>query len=133
MVMPGQLEKFAKTYEKSEVVFQENTPGKEMYIIRSGGIKLYKEQAPGQYVLLATLESGDFFGEMSLIDGSPRSATAVVDEEGTRLLELDRNKFLFLLRHQPEFALVVMERLCERLRQANQTIAKMESRLYGVF
>ena len=129
MVMLRQMEKFAKTFNKAVIIFRENDPGKEMYIIHSGAVKLYKEQKSGQRFLLATLAPGDFFGEMSLIDGSPRSATAIVDKEGTRLIELDRNKFLYLLRHQPEFALAVMERLCERLRQTNQALAELKSQL----
>ena len=92
-----------------------------MYIIYSGKIKLYTKQPSGRK-LLATLGAGDFFGEMALVDDSPRSATAVADEDNTQLVALDQNKFTYLLRHQPDFALVVMGRLCERLREANKAL-----------
>lgn len=108
------LEKFLRTFAKSEAVFEENAPGNEMYVVHSGRVSLYKEQGR---TLLTTLGPGDFFGEMALVDDSPRSATAIADEDNTGLVALDRAKFLYLLRHQPEFALIVMEELCQRLRE----------------
>ena len=72
-------------------------------------------------VLLATIEQGDFFGEMALIDGSPRSAAAIAAEDA-QLIVLDESKFLYLLRHQPEFALVVMQKLCDGLRRTTDGI-----------
>jgi CRP-like cAMP-binding protein len=77
-------------------------------------------------MLLSTFKAGDFFGEMSLVDLSPRSATAIATEDDTQLLVLDTSKFLYLLRQQPEFALTIMQRLCQRLREANQTIADLK-------
>jgi len=123
----AQLEKFSRIYKKSECVFSEHSVGTEMYIIRSGTVKIYKERAPGKRpMLLSTLKAGEFFGEMALVDLSPRSATAVATEDNTQLLVLDTSKFLYLLRQQPEFALTIMQRLCERLRDANQTIADLK-------
>ena len=124
----NQLEKFIKNYGKYETVFKENTSGKEMYIIYSGKIKLYKEQAPGKNMLLAILDAGNFFGEMALVDDSPRSATAIADEEDTQLIVLDESKFLYLLRQQPQFALAIMWRLAQRLREADQALARLGKR-----
>ena len=118
---------FSVTYRKSEVVFSENSQGKEMYIIYSGKVKIYKERTPGKrHILLSTLKRGDFFGEMALVDLSPRSATAIAAEDNTQLLVLDDTKFLYLLRQQPEFALTLMQRLCQRLREANQAVAELK-------
>jgi len=108
-------DRFIRAYAKEEVVFTENNPGKEMFIVRSGKINLYKERQDGR-ILLATVHPGEFFGEMSLVDNSPRSATAIAAED-TQLIVLDEPKFLYLLHHQPEFALVVMQKLCETLRR----------------
>jgi CRP-like cAMP-binding protein len=109
------LQTFIKTYAKDEVVFTENSPGKEMFIIYSGKVNLYKEKQDRR-VLIATVDPGDFFGEMTLVDNSPRSATAIAAED-TQLIVLDEPKFLYLLRQQPEFALVIMQKLCGTLRR----------------
>jgi CRP/FNR family transcriptional regulator len=111
-------DKFIKSYVKDEVIFTENSPGKEMFIISSGRINLYKERQGGR-ILLATVYPGDFFGEMALVDNSPRSATAIAAED-TQLIILDEAKFFYLLRQQPEFALVMMQRLCEMLRHTTE-------------
>jgi CRP/FNR family cyclic AMP-dependent transcriptional regulator len=108
-------DRFIKAYGQDQVVFAENSPGKEMFIVYSGKINLYKERQDGR-ILLATVLPGDFFGEMALVDNSPRSATAIA-AEGTRLIVLDEAKFLYLLRQQPQFALVIMQKLCESLRR----------------
>ena len=109
------FQEFIKTYAKDEVVFTENSPGKEMLIVHSGKINLYKGRQDKR-VLIATVRPGDFFGEMSLVDNSPRSATAIAAED-TQLIVLDEPKFLYLLRQQPEFALVIMQKLCGTLRR----------------
>lgn len=120
MEQTGQpLEKFIQVFAKSQPIFKEDSLGNEMYIVYSGKVELYKGQGK-QSVLLATPGAGEFFGEMALIDGSPRSATAIAAEDDTRLVALDEAKFLFLLRHQPEFALIVMQQLCHRLRQTTE-------------
>jgi CRP/FNR family cyclic AMP-dependent transcriptional regulator len=117
-------QKFVEVYQKSEVIFSENSPGKDMYIIYEGKVGLYTEGVHGNRKLLAMVSSGDFFGEMALVDDSPRSATAVAEEDNTRLLVLDKNKFAYLLRHQPDFALVVMSKLCRQLREANKELTR---------
>ena len=94
-----------------------------MYIIYKGKVGLYTKGQRGRK-LLATVASGDFFGAMALVDDSCRSATAIAEEENTQLLVLDKNKFTYLLRHQPDFALVVMGKLCRQLREANKALTK---------
>jgi CRP/FNR family cyclic AMP-dependent transcriptional regulator len=112
------FQKFLRVYAKNEVVFTEKSPGKEMFIVYSGKINLYKERQ-NKKALLATVAPGEFFGEMALVDGSPRSATAMAAED-SQLIVLDEPKFIYLLRQQPEFALVVMQRLCEMLRRTTE-------------
>jgi CRP-like cAMP-binding protein len=68
---------------------------------------------------VAEVKEGDFFGEMAVIDNSPRSASAVAAED-SQLIVLDEAKFLYLLRHQPHFALIVMQRLCDMLRRTTE-------------
>jgi CRP/FNR family cyclic AMP-dependent transcriptional regulator len=93
-----------------------------MYIVYSGKVGLYRSDKSERNKLLAIVGAGDFFGEMALVDDSPRSATAIAEEDDTQLLVLDKNKFTYLLRHQPDFALVVMGKLCRQLREANKTL-----------
>ena len=108
-------------YQSTEVIFSQNMPGQEMFIVYSGRVDLYSQTPSGESKLLRIIRAGDFFGEMALVDESPRSATAIAGEDNTRLLVLDKSKFLYLLRNQPDFALVVMGKLCRQLRDATTT------------
>ena len=117
------LEKFIRDYAKSEVVFEEDSPGTEMYIVHSGRVRLFTHGEHGEEVTLATIEEGGFFGEMTLIDKSPRSATAVAEEDA-RLVVLDRPRFLYMIRQQPKFAFTVMGVLCQRIRETNAALAR---------
>ena len=122
-VTDAPLEKFTRDYAALEVIFEENSPGAEMYIVHSGRVRLFAHGENGEEVTLATVKEGDFFGEMTLIDKSPRSATAMAEED-TRLVVLDRPRFLYMIRQQPKFAFTVMRVLCERIRETNAALAR---------
>ena len=108
-----------KSYQKSDVIFKENSEGEEMYILKSGKVKLVLEDPRGE-VEVGTLEDpGEFFGEMALIDKSPRTATAVAEEDNTELEVLDRESFLCMISEYPEFAIRVMHELSRRVRLGN--------------
>jgi len=117
------FEKFTRDYHKSEVIFEEKSTGNEMYIVHSGRVRLFTKGETGDKVTVAVIDEGGFFGEMTLIDRSPRSATAVAEED-TRLIALDRPKFLYMIQQQPRFAFTIMHALCERIREANLLLAK---------
>ncbi|MFC1925326.1 cyclic nucleotide-binding domain-containing protein [Chloroflexota bacterium] len=123
-----QAENYMKTYGKSEVVFRQNMPGKEMYIVYSGKIDIVLEGSEGKTTVLATLEPGQFFGEIALVDGDFRSASAVAIENGTRLLVLDRARLIELFGQQPEIALTIIQTLCRRLRDTNTALAQAKDR-----
>jgi CRP/FNR family transcriptional regulator, cyclic AMP receptor protein len=119
------LGKVARTYQYLEVIFAEGNYGDEMYIVHSGAVKLVKQSTAGE-VVIATIQPGEFFGEMALVDNAPRSVGAVAGADQTRLLALDRDKFLFLVSHQPAFALTIMHILCQRIREMNERLAEIE-------
>jgi len=116
------LSKFRQSYRKSEVIFKEGSTGSEMYLINRGRVLLSVRQKETQEVPLVVLNPGDFFGEMALVDDSPRSATASAVEDDTELIVMDRAKFLFMVRQQPEFALSLMHTLCRRLRDMDKRL-----------
>jgi CRP-like cAMP-binding protein len=122
-VTDAPLEKFIRDYAALEVIFEENSPGAEMFVVHSGKVRLFTRGEDGEEVTLATVEEGGFFGEMTLIDKSPRSATAVAEEDA-RLVVLDRPRFLYMIRQQPKFAFAVMGGLCGRIREANAALAR---------
>lgn len=122
------LEKFTRIYKGSEVIFEESSVGFEMYIVHSGDVQLTKRTDGGQAITLAQLREGDFFGEMAIIDGSPRSAQATAGEDGATLIALDMAKFLYLIQQQPEFALTIMRTLCQRIRESNIALAREGAR-----
>ena len=116
------LSKFRQSYRKSEVIFKEGSAGSEMYLIHSGRVLLSVRQDETREVPLVVLNPGDFFGEMALVDDSPRSATASAVEDDTELIIMDRARFLFMVRQQPEFALSLMHTLCRRLRDMDKRL-----------
>jgi CRP/FNR family transcriptional regulator, cyclic AMP receptor protein len=118
------LTKFRQRYRKSEVIFEEGSTGSEMYLIHSGRVLLSVRQDKAKQIPLVVLNPGDFFGEMALVDDSPRSTTASAVEDDTELIVMDRAKFLFMVRQQPEFALSLMHTLCQRLRGMDKRLCR---------
>ena len=114
---------FIRTYKKSEVIFEENSQGEEMFVVSSGKVRLFTKEL-GQECDLAILNPGEFFGEMSLIDAAPRSATATATEDNTCLAVLNQTKFLYLVSQQPGFALTIMHTLCQRMRKQSEQPSK---------
>jgi CRP/FNR family cyclic AMP-dependent transcriptional regulator len=93
-----------------DVIFNEGDPGNEMYGIVEGAIELRTSSR-----VIATLGADDVFGEMAVVDSSPRMATAVATTD-TVLAVIDRHRFLFLVHETPMFALQVMSTMADRFR-----------------
>ncbi|MBW7857269.1 MAG: cyclic nucleotide-binding domain-containing protein [Leptonema sp. (in: Bacteria)] len=124
-----------RVYTKDRIVFCENEPGYELYIIQSGSVMITK-LVNGQEVMLAVLNVGDIFGEMAILDNKPRSATAVVAEE-TKMMAINKDNFEALVKSNPNIAVKLITLLSERIwtayRQlANLTIDDPVGRLYDM-
>jgi CRP-like cAMP-binding protein len=115
-----------KIYQKSEVIFEEGSTGCEMYVVHSGKVKLFR-RCEGEEIEVGILKTGDFFGEMALVDDTPRSTSALADEDQTELIGLDQGKFLFLVSHQPAFVLMIMHVLCQRIRSLSESVYQVEN------
>ena len=113
-----------RDYSAGEVIFEEGTPGLGMYVIVDGRVKITTDEN-GKEVVLTTLNHGDFFGEMSLIDEIERSAGAVAETQ-TRLVGLFRPQLQQLMTHKPRIGIAIFERLAkivvQRLRYSNQLL-----------
>jgi CRP/FNR family transcriptional regulator/CRP/FNR family cyclic AMP-dependent transcriptional regulator len=109
---------------KNKTVVEEGTPGDYMYVIREGRVKVTKLSGDGREKILEMLEAGAFFGEMSLLDSAPRSASvkALTD---VRVLALSRKDFLNVLRRSPDLALAVITELTSRLRQQDEQASSL--------
>ena len=100
------------TFAADDVIFGEGDPGDKMYVVRSGEVQIEQDG-----IVVETLGQDGIFGEMALIDGMPRSATARAKTEA-ELIPITERTFLFLVHETPFFALAVMRTLAERLRRS---------------
>jgi uncharacterized membrane protein len=98
-----------------------------MYLIEGGRVRIHIKDADGKDVTLAELAAGDFFGEMSILDGKPRSATATVSEDA-RLAVLSRRDFHDFVGRSPEVALSMLAAITERLRHTDEMLRQRVTR-----
>jgi len=112
------IEKCINEYDASDVIFEEGSTGRELFVVLEGKIDIVKNSGADRTVIV-TLGKGEFFGEMAVIDGSSRSATAVAAVSGTRVMRINHARFVYLVSQQPAFALMIMDALSKRLRASN--------------
>jgi CRP-like cAMP-binding protein len=111
--------KFApQFFAAGTVLFYEGDASREMYVIQSGRVRLSR-LVGGKETVLAEIPTGEFFGEMAILNNQPRSATAMVVED-SRLLVLDERTFDSMIRNNSEIAVRMIKRLADRLAQANE-------------
>ena len=113
------------------VLFRTGDAGDAMYIIEEGKVRICVRIKDGHEVTLTELESGDFFGEMVLLDGKPRSADAQVAEDA-RLAVLSREHFLSFVRSNPNVALEMLTALANRLRHTDELLRHTATRNVNV-
>jgi CRP/FNR family transcriptional regulator, cyclic AMP receptor protein len=113
-----------RRFDRGQVIFYEGDLGGSLYIIVTGSVKIVIMADDGREHILGLLHQGDFFGEVSLIDGEPRSATAIA-LENVSVVMISRDDFIRLLRENPEMSLKIMVTLCERLRKTDKHVESL--------
>lgn len=112
-----------RSFKARETLIRENEIGETAYIIQKGRVEISKD-LDGRRVRLATVGPGDTVGEMSMIDDSPRSATAVALED-TEADEIHHEDFYEAMRTDPDVVVTLLKPIFERLREANATILRL--------
>lgn len=109
--------RFLRDYETGEVIFEEGSPGREMFYILSGAVRIVK-----QGHLLREMGPGNYFGEMALLIQVPRTASAVAAAPGTRLAAVSEGNLETLLRENPGLVRSFLKEMSSRLRLTNDTM-----------
>ena len=113
------IEKCINEFDVGDVIFEEGSTGRELYVVLDGKVDIAKVNGASKAVIVS-LGKGEFFGEMAVIDGSSRSATAIAASAGTRVMRINHARFVYLVSQQPAFALMIMDALSKRLRVSNE-------------
>jgi|TARA_B100001079_G_C16387605_1_gene505203 CRP-like cAMP-binding protein len=113
-----------RSYQKNNMILMEDEFGDTFFIIASGSIKITRVSEDGREVILAMLGEGEFFGEMSLLDGETRSANAIAIEESDVLI-LKRHDFLLFLERFPRIAISLLTEMAGRIRKSDQQIESL--------
>ena len=113
-----------KRYRKHNLIFFEDDLGQNLFIIKRGRVKISRIDESGGEVIFAILGEGEFFGELSIIDGQTRSAT-VTSLEDVELLVLRRGDFLDLLTQYPQISIALLRELASRIRKSDTQIKSL--------
>ncbi|RKX85610.1 MAG: cAMP-binding protein [Spirochaetes bacterium] len=111
--MDKNSDNFTRVYPKNTMIFSENEPGNELYIIQRGRVKITKI-VDNNEVLLAMLKTGDIFGEMALLENKPRSASAISYDDVT-LLAVNKANFQLMVKNQPQLITRLTQLLADRI------------------
>ena len=114
--------KFERVYETGERIFAEGEPGRVMYIVQAGAVRLTRGGRA-----LHTVEAGGFFGEMSMLIETPRTAGAVAAAPATRVLEISRENFDAILQEHPRVAVTLLKELAARLKATDERLVRSPS------
>jgi CRP/FNR family cyclic AMP-dependent transcriptional regulator len=105
-----------RRFRRNEVIFHQGDPGDSLHIVAAGAVKIVLPSAEGEEAIIATLREGDFFGELSLLDGAPRSATATALEP-TETLVLPRTIFHGLIENDADLREALLTGVARELRR----------------
>ena len=130
------FERFAKTYEPGQVIISEYEPGDCFYLIQSGNVQLVK-CVNGTSKNLDILKPGECFGEMAILDNSPRSATCMA-VGNVKCLEFNKENFELLITGNPQMALLLLKLFCKRIYDQKRryrilVVKDLQARIADVF
>jgi len=114
------------TFAKNNIIVQEGERGEALYIILEGSVKISSYSCDGREVILSLLESGAFFGEMSILDQQPRSAN-VTTLESTKVIQIRRKHFESLLLKMPALTLKLLSEVVTRLRRTSLILERIST------
>ncbi len=113
-------------YGEGDVIFRQGEEGSSLFVVEDGGVEISYGEGKTKFVL-ATLFAGEYFGELSLFDRAPRSATATAARP-SRLIRLDRDDLVDFVNNSPAAALRIIGEMSERLRRTNELMSRQVSR-----
>jgi CRP/FNR family transcriptional regulator len=111
----------SRSFKRGEMLFRKDDPGTHLYVVLEGAVKIALPGEFGQEALVSIMRTGDFFGELALFDGSPRSASATALED-TRAALLARDDFLSFLETHPGAVRVVLDALAKTIRRLSDRV-----------
>jgi len=126
---PDELTRIALTmgrrrYRRNEVIFHEGDPGDALHIVVEGRIKITRESPDGAEAIVVVLSTGDSFGELVMLDGAPRSATATA-MDATETMTMPRSAFLQLVESGSPFRARLLAGLAQRIRRLTDQLAEV--------
>jgi CRP/FNR family transcriptional regulator, cyclic AMP receptor protein len=114
----------SRRYREDEIIFRKEDLGNSFFIVKEGRVKIFASLGGDKKKTFAFLKRGDFFGEMSLLGGRVRSASAMAAED-TELYVISKKNFTKLIMTRPEFTLKLLQTLADRLTKADREITSM--------
>src|SRR5690349_13137297 len=116
-----------RTFHAGEQIFSIGEPGDSLYIVNAGVVELFVKDDAGSRIVLAQCASGEVFGELSLFDGGPRTASAVALEDSTMLV-LDRDDLLAFLSQHPAASMDLLTTMGQRIRSTDEILRRRVAR-----
>jgi CRP-like cAMP-binding protein len=115
-----------REYKKGEIIVKQGDEGVGLFIIKNGKVKVSKTIASGKVIDIAVHSDGEYFGELSMLDNKPRTATVTALEDTTTLI-MTYWEFKALLESKPEIALYILPVLVERFRETNEQLLELKN------
>ncbi|MGE5789771.1 MAG: YhjD/YihY/BrkB family envelope integrity protein, partial [Syntrophaceae bacterium] len=115
--LPTVPSRFIRSHEPGEIIFDENSAGREMFYVLSGSVRILKNG-----ILLREMTAGDYFGEMAMLIQAPRTAAAVASAPDTRLVVISESNLETILRENPKIVVSFLKEMSGRLRSLNEKV-----------